>query len=87
MNMQEIQSNKYNQEKFRTSDLALATTLSLFEPIESIDMSNKPRAYFEFHSGPELEGLINMFWNGEMLVEPKKFFGQLRTIKSRLYET
>jgi hypothetical protein len=68
-----------------TSDLALATTLSLFYPIEAIDKQSSKRAYFVFRREKGLEELIEKYWKGGLSVEPKTFFNQLRVIKARLY--
>jgi hypothetical protein len=70
---------------YRTSDLALATTLSLFYPIEAIDKQNPRKAYFVFKREEGLDELIEKYWKGELRIEPKTFFNQLRVIKARLY--
>jgi hypothetical protein len=79
--------NQFLKEKnlFRTSDLALATTISLFYPIEAIDKQNPHKAYFIFKREEGLDELIEKYWRGELRVEPKTFFNQLRVIKARLY--
>lgn len=75
-----------NNGLYQTSDLALATTLSLFHPIESMDRTDVRRVIFAFERTDELENTIEAYWKGELKVEPKSFFGQLKIIKSRLYE-
>jgi len=65
--------------------LALATTLSLFYPIEAIDKQNPRKAYFVFKREEGLDELIEKYWKGELRIEPKTFFNQLRVIKARLY--
>jgi hypothetical protein len=70
---------------YRTSDLALATTISLFYPIEAIDKQNPRKAYFIFKREEGLDELIEKYWKGELRIEPKTFFNQLRVIKARLY--
>lgn len=74
------------EQYFKTSDLALAATLSLFIPIESIDRSNSSRVEFQFLTNKTTEKLINQYWKGELTVEPKHFFNQLRTLKARIYD-
>jgi hypothetical protein len=80
--------NKFLNEKnfYKTTDFALATVISLFYPIEAIDKQNPRKAYFVFKRGDELDKLIEKYWKGELKVEPKMFFNQLRVIKARLYE-
>jgi len=70
---------------YRTSDLALAATISLFYPIEAIDKQNPRKAYFIFKREEGLDKLIEKYWRGELRVEPKMFFNQLRVLKARLY--
>ena len=70
---------------FLTSDLALATTLSLKFPIEDIDRSNARKAVFIFRRSPELEILADQYFSNQLKVAPQVFFNQLRDVKSRLY--
>lgn len=71
---------------FKTSDLALATTISLWYPIELIDRTNPSRALFLFKKDEGMDRLVASFWKRELKIEPQNFFGQLKIIKSRLYE-
>ena len=73
-------------EYYSISDLALATTISLFYTIESIDKTNPKNATFVFRRKNDLDNLIEAFWKRELKVEPQAYFNQLRFIKSRLYE-
>jgi len=75
-----------NSSKFFTNDISLATTLSLYVPIESINRENPRRVDFLFLSNPKTEKLINQYWKGELRIEPKVYFNQLRTIKAYLYD-
>ena len=72
--------------QFATSDLALAATLSLWVTLENIDRTNPRRAVFEFPQSDELDRLIELYWRGQLEVEPQLYFGQLRSLKSRLHE-
>lgn len=75
-----------NETIFSTSDLALATTISLSFPIKFIDRSNPHRAEFIFDNSYELIKLIESFWKNELRIEPKQFYQQQRIIKARLYD-
>ena len=68
-----------------TSDLALATTISLQFPIQDIDRLNPRKAVFVFLRSPELEDLVEGYFRNELKISPQTFFNQLRDIKSRLY--
>ncbi|MFH0796994.1 MAG: DUF5659 domain-containing protein [Candidatus Omnitrophota bacterium] len=74
-----------NEQTYQTSDLALATCLCLFFPLEGIDRTNARRVTFIFEKSEDLDTLVNQYWRGQVQVEPQKFFNQLKIIKSRLY--
>ncbi len=71
---------------YSTSDLALATALSLSYPIEVIDRTNPHKAQFLFRRDENLEPLITSYWKGELKVNPAIYFQQLKIVKARLYE-
>lgn len=71
---------------FSTCDMALAATLSLFQPIVAIERNNgSSKAYFCFERQGDLEELVSLYWRGELRVEPQAYFNQLKIIKARLY--
>lgn len=72
-------------EYYSTSDLALAASISLFSPVEKIDSSDSKRIIFIFKQSQELDQLVDMYWRGEMKVDPQQYFNQLKVIKSRIY--
>ena len=70
---------------FATTEFALAVTISLYFPIESITKENPRRASFSFKNTSQLQQLVSQYWRGEVQVEPRQFFDQLKAVKSRLY--
>lgn len=82
MNKENLNVNDY----YSTSDLALATTLSLFFPLEALDRQNPHKASFLFRRDGDLDRLIEAYWKGELKVNPATYFNQLKIIKARLYE-
>ena len=70
---------------YSTPDLALAATISLWYPIESIDRTNPSKALFQFKRDENLNQLIETYWKQELRIEPQAYFSQLKIIKSRLY--
>ena len=75
-----------NEEKiYKTADLALATVISLWHPIEAINKQNPRKAQFIFKRESELDNLVENYWQGKLKVEPKAYFNALRTLKARLY--
>ncbi len=71
---------------YQTTDLACATVLSLFFPLESVDKADPRRAHFIFKRSPKLEQLIEQYRKQELKVEPRAYFDQLKALKTRLYE-
>ena len=70
---------------YYTSDLALATAISLWYPIDAIDRQNPRKASFLFKRNAKLNELLEAYWKRELKIEPKEYFNQLKAIKARLY--
>jgi hypothetical protein len=75
-----------NNQYFSTFDLALTAAISMYIPLDSIDKSNPNRAEFVFKREEGIDQLIQSYWRGDLKVEPKLYFSQLKIIKSRLYD-
>lgn len=75
-----------NNNTYKTSDLALAATLSLSFPIQLIDKSNPRRVDFIFDYTHELQELVELCLKREAKVEPFMLYHQLRYLKSRIYD-
>ena len=71
---------------FQTSDLALASTLSMFTPIQGVDKTNPRKAQFIFPVSPSLESLISSYWQGSLQVNPQGYYNALHSLKAKLYE-
>jgi len=74
-----------NSDFYQTSDLSLATTLSLYFPIESVDKSDLKRVSFIFKRSKEFDAILKSYWREEIDVKPQKFFSQMKIIKTRIY--
>ena len=70
---------------YKTSDLTLATTLSIYFPIVSIDRSNGKKVLFVFDHTIALDELIEEFWQNKVTIEPQVFANQLKNLKTRIY--
>ncbi len=73
------------QQFYKTSDLGLVTTLSLYFPVRAIDRSNPRKVLFLFDITDELNNLVDKFWRSEVIVEPQAFTNQMKNIKTRIY--
>lgn len=74
-----------NHEYYQTSDIALATIISLSFPLVRITPQSSGKSFFIFIRSKELEKLVEDYWSGTLKIEPKVYFNQLKTIKTRLY--
>lgn len=81
MSQERLTINDY----YSTTDLALATAVSLWYPLEVIDRSNPNKATFQFKRDERLDELVETYWRGELKVNPAVYFNQLKLIKARLY--
>ncbi|MBI2019054.1 hypothetical protein HYS95_00100 [Candidatus Daviesbacteria bacterium] len=71
---------------YSTSDLALASAIALYYPLEAVDRTQDPyKAQFLFKKESQLDQLIESYWRGELRIEPQAYFNQLKAIKARLY--
>ena len=75
--------NKYKY--YQTTDIALATIISLSFPLVRITPQSNSKSLFVFERSKELERLIEDYWSGTLKIEPKTYFNQLKQIKTRLY--
>ncbi len=73
------------QQFYKTADLSLVTTLSLFFPVRTIDRSNPRKVLFVFDLTDELNDFIDKYWRSEIVVEPQTFTNQIKNIKTRIY--
>lgn len=78
-------SIKIHHQNYETSDLPLAAALALWVPLERIDWDNPRRATFIFSNSEQLQELESKYHKAELRVEPRRYFDQLKAIKSRLY--
>ncbi len=76
---------KTDENCYKTSDLTLATTLSIYFPIILIDRSNGKKVLFVFDRSTALDELIEKFWQNKIAVEPQIFSNQMKNLKTRIY--
>jgi hypothetical protein len=73
------------QEVFSNNDLGLTGALvSLGHKLMEVDKT-MPRASFLFERTAGLEHDTELYWLGDLRIEPKTYFDSLKGIKSRLY--
>jgi len=70
---------------YSTSDLAMATAISLWFPIDEIDRQDPRKASFRFKRDEKFDKLLEAYWKRELKIEPQEYFNQLKAIKARLY--
>ena len=82
--MNNVNENQF-KEFYKTSDLGLATTISLYFPIITTERINPRKVLFIFDKTDDLNKFIDQYWRGEVVVEPQKFTNQIKSIKDRIY--
>lgn len=76
-----------NMTVFRTSDLALAAALSVLGfAIKDIEKVQISRAVFIFSDSTDCRKMVDLYWRGELSVNPQSYFNELKSLKSRIYE-
>lgn len=81
MNKNENESNSL----MHTSDLPLIVTLvSLGFHFKSFDKSNSSRVVFSFQQTPNLQEVVEKFWQGKLAIEPKMFWNTQRELKAQI---
>lgn len=80
-----MKTEHVNENIFATSDLALASTVCIWFPLQDVDKTNPKRALFLFNRHKKLDELIERYWKKELVVEPRQYFDQLKSLKARLY--
>ncbi len=72
-------------EEIMLSEFPLAVTLTAlgFLPV-SLDESDSQKVNFVFEKNDAVQKLIEGYWNGNLLVEPKRFWNVSRELKSRI---
>ena len=72
--------------EYRTTDLALAATLGMLGVfVIRIDPEDEYRKAFVFGDSDALRELVKNYYNNELKVEPRRFFDQIKSLKSRIY--
>ncbi len=70
---------------YKTSDLALAATLTLFFPIIGINKLNSFKFEFLFRHNEHIQKLIQTYWQGDIKVEPQSYFNSIKRLKNMIY--
>lgn len=84
-------STNNNENYYRTSDMPLAAYLGyrgffLREIGQDEFKANKKVFVFERKKGTRIETIVEEFYSKKALVEPSKYFDDLKVIKNRIYD-
>jgi len=70
---------------YKTSDLSLATVLSLYYSVQAVDKSDPKRVIFIFVRDKNFDLYIERFYRGTLRVDPQEYFQHLKSLKNRIY--
>lgn len=73
-----------SQSFFSTSDLGLATIISLSYPLDCIERLSDRKVAFVFKQESGLDQLVESFWQRKTRVEPLQFLDQRKILLARL---
>ena len=76
-----------DSEHYRTDDLALATAIALYTPLEALDRHHAHGVQFMFRRSTYLDALLARYWRGQLIVEPQAYCKQLRVLLALYEET
>lgn len=79
-----------NNNQYQTTSLALAAAIQLgsSNKLQSIETSPDSRkAVFVFSVTPELNSIIQHFWERSLPLDAFSYFEAIKYLKTRLYET
>ena len=74
--------------QYKTSDLALSAYLAAAKfPVREIELSGVNRGVF-VHDDEDgvIERFVESYNMGQAQIEPRKYYGELRNLKTRLYQ-
>lgn len=77
-----------NKHSYETNSLVLASTLvCLGIPLDSVVKSSGGKSLFRFNrsNNPDLDQIIQNFWQKTLKIEPNSFWESIRFLKSRIY--
>ena len=77
--------NNKDNNLYSTSDLALAAAISLYYPVITINKSNPKKVIFIFRKDRNLDLLVERYWKGDLKIEVKQYFSNLKLLKNRIY--
>ncbi|MCX6766850.1 MAG: DUF5659 domain-containing protein [Candidatus Moranbacteria bacterium] len=73
-------------EGYKTTDFQICSVLLYFSHrLSEIDKSNSSRCTFEIERKSNTEEVIEKFYDGRLLVEPKRFAAIQKDLKGRLF--
>lgn len=74
----------------RTKDLCLATAMITLDmhpdSIEVHEEKGKQVAEFIFESTTDFQIALKKYWDGDLRIEPRLFYANLKATKNRIYE-
>lgn len=71
---------------WKTSDLPLATVISLWFPLDSLEKASDSKVFFYFKRDERLDELVQAYWKKELQVEPQTYFIAMKLLKARIHQ-
>jgi len=80
-------NNKKNIDDYITSDLALASALCTYYSVKTINRNNPNKVFFIFQKDKNFDLIVERYWRGDLKIEPKLYFQNIKILKTRIYNS
>lgn len=77
--------NLNNEIFYCTTDLSLAGALLSYYPLSNLNLENPKKAVFIFKKDKKFDLAIEKYWHGDLRVDPRQYFNNLKMLKSRIH--
>lgn len=75
-----------NENYYKTSDLAICVILQYFQhQLIAVDKSDHSKCVFSLKEDGDTQEILEDFYRGKLLVEPKRFVSIQKETKGRIY--
>ncbi len=75
-------------DEFQTLDMGLVTALvHIGYPLKKIVPIDRKKVTFFFENADDLQAAIAAYHDGSLQVEPRKYFDDLKALKTRIHDT
>ena len=84
--MNQSTSQSQNNDYFHSFDLGCCAALvSVGYELVSLDKSNPKKVRFVFRKSPQIDDVVQEYWNDSLMVNAQAFFNAVKRLKNQIY--